>query len=204
MSIEVPSGVDLSNYKWHMWCSLPALWRDDMAWPNGDTIVAIARPDAALQYVSEMQTLYTNERLDPADKRPRVSAPRGFSVPTINQRVSESPLIGPQLSDAEWYHKTMGDESYLGRAARRVHATRRPESKSWEFRASGHWSGVDEYEYVIDEELQILLRLTAIVDGAPAATISVEHVSVDKPIPASTFEFSPPAGTRIAQVSGNY
>jgi hypothetical protein len=52
----------------------------------------------------------------------------------------------------------------------------------------------------VDDELQILLKVTAIVDGVSAATISAEHVSVDEPIPASMFDFSPPAGTRIAHV----
>jgi outer membrane lipoprotein-sorting protein len=65
---------------------------------------------------------------------------------------------------------------------------------------SGFWTGVDKYECVFDDELQIPVKVTAIVDGVPAATISVERVIVDEPIPASTFDFSPPAGTRIAQV----
>lgn len=202
MSIEVPGGDAWLKSKWHVWWALPALWRDDYSGPFGETIVAIVRPDVALQYVSEMQTLYTTERLGAADERPRVQAPKGWSMPTLDGRLREFPLIRPRLPDTDWRLETIGQESYLGRAARRVRVTRRAGSNPFGRGMSGFWEGVDNYECVFDDELQIPVYVTAIVDGVPAATISVEHVSVDVPIPASTFDFSPPAGTRIAQVNG--
>jgi hypothetical protein len=164
-------------------------------------VVSIVRPDVALQYVSQFQTVYTSERLDAADKRPLVSGLKGYQVPTIERQLEQFPLIRPRLPDSDWQLETVGQESYLGRAARRVRATcRSGAAYQLDARRSGFWSGVGEYECVMDDELQILLSVTAFVDGATAATISVEQVTVDEPIPTSTFEFSPPAGTRFAQV----
>jgi hypothetical protein len=201
MHIEGPDGDAWLSYKWHVWWTLPAHWRDDLTLVDGETAVAIVRPDVAMSYVSMQRTLYTSERLDPADKRPRVSPPKGMHLHTLDDRLKEFPLIRPRLPDSDWQLETVGQESYLGRATRRVRATRRPDSNPWEFGVSGFWMGVDDYECIIDDELQILLSVTAIVDSVSAATISVERVIVDEPIPASTFDFSPPAGTRIAQVS---
>lgn len=199
MSIEVP-GVDTwLTSRWHVWWELPAHWRDDHTSTYLGNVVSIVRPGVALQYISQMQTLYTTERLDASDKRPRDPAPMWTGI-TLDDRLEEARIIRPRLPDSDWNFETIDQESYLGRSARRVRATRRPGSPTHGFRVSGFWMGVDEYECVIDDQLQILLSVIAIVDGAPAATISVEHVSVDQPIPASTFDFSPPAGTRIAQV----
>ncbi|HEY4954549.1 MAG TPA: hypothetical protein VII02_06660 [Gemmatimonadaceae bacterium] len=202
MHIGVP-GVDAwLSYKWHVWWTLPAHWRDDLTLVDGETAVTIFRPDVAMTYASMQRTMYTSERLNAADKRPRVSPPKGTYLHTLDERLLEFPLIRPRLPDSDWQLETVGQESYLGRAARRVRATRRANSvRSDDPRLSGFWKGVDDYECVIDDELQILLSVTAIVDGVTAATISVERVIVDEPIPASTFDFSPPVGTRIAQVS---
>jgi hypothetical protein len=200
MHIEGRAGDTWVSYKWHVWWTPPAHWRDDLALVDGETAVVIVRPDVAMAYVSVQRTLYTSERLDPADKRPRVSPPKGTYLHTLDERLKEFPLIRPRLPDTDWQLETLGQESYLGRAGRRVRATRRPDANPWEFGVSGFWKGVDDYECVIDDELQILLSVTAIVDGVSAANISVEHVIVDEPIPASTFDFSPPAGTRIAHV----
>jgi hypothetical protein len=200
MSIEVPGAGAWLTYTWHVWWDLPAHWRDDHSSNYLGSVVTIVRPDAAMQYISQTQTLYTTERLAASDKRPRVTAPKGRCIPSLDNRHEEFRIIGARLPESDWQYQTLGQEPYLGRSARRVRATRRAGSPTYGFRVSGFWEGVDEYEYVIDDEVGILLKVTAIVDGITAATISVEHVSVDQPIPASTFDFSPPAGTRIAQV----
>jgi hypothetical protein len=202
MHIGVP-GVDAwLSYKWHVWWTLPAHWRDDLTLVDGETAVTIFRPDVAMTYASMQRTMYTSERLNAADKRPRVSPPKGTYLHTLDERLLEFPLIRPRLPASDWQLASVGQELYLGRAARRVRATRRANSvRSDDPRLSGFWMGVDDYECIIDDELQILLSVTAIVDSVSAATISVERVIVDEPIPASTFDFSPPAGTRIAQVS---
>jgi hypothetical protein len=200
ISIDVPGGDAWLTSKWHVWWELPTRWRDDHTSIFSGTAVTIIRPDVEMQYASQMQTLYTTERLSASDKRPRVTAPKGTCIPSLDNRIEGVRVIRPGLPDSDWQFDTLGLEPYLGRSARRVRAMRRPGSPTSGFRVSGFWTGVDEYECIIDDELSILLSVTAIVDGATAATISVEHVSVDQPIPASTFDFSPPAGTRIAQV----
>ncbi len=202
MSIEGPGDDAWLTSKWHLWWELPTRWRDDYTSIVSGTVVAIIRPDAAMQYVSQMQTLFTTERLAASDKRPRVTPPRGMSIPSLDDRLEGVRIIRP-LPDADWQFETLGQESYLGRSARRVRATRRAGSPTYGFRVSGFWTGVDEYECVVDDEVGILLKVTAIFDGVAAATISVQHVNVDQPIPASTFDFSPPVGTRIAQVGEN-
>src|SRR6476469_1039074 len=58
LSIEVPGGDAWLTSKWHLWWELPTRWRDDYTSIASGTIVAIFRPDAAMQYVSQMQTLF--------------------------------------------------------------------------------------------------------------------------------------------------
>jgi hypothetical protein len=82
-----------------------------------------------------------------------------------------------------------------------VRATRRTGSiRQNDPRLSGFWTGVDEYECLVDEDLQILMSVTGMVDGFSVATISVERVNVDGPLQAM-FDFSPPIGTHIVRVS---
>ena len=200
MSIEVPGDGPWLTDKWHVWWELLTHWRDDRTSTYLGNAVTIIRPDVAMQYTSQTQTLYTTERLSVSDTRPRATAPKGRGIPTLQNRLEEVRIIRPRLPDSDWDFETIGSESYLRRVARRVRATRLVGSPTYGFRVSGFWEGVDEYECIIDDELSIFLSVTAIVDGVTAATISVEHVSVDQPIQASTFDFSPPAGTRIAQV----
>lgn len=195
-------GATRLGYKWHIWWEVPALWRDDFTLSHGETSVVIVRPDAALTYVSMQRTLYTSEGPDAIDKRQRVSPPAGMQLPTLDQRLKEFPLIRPRLPPSDWKLTSVGQELYLGRPAQRVRATRRADAvRSWDPRLSGFWEGVDEYACVIDDALQIVLSVTGIVDSVLVATISVEHLNVDAPLPTSTFDFSPPLGTRIAQVS---
>ena len=192
-----PSGNAWVSHKWRVWWSPPTLWRDDLTWPNGQTTVIIVRPDAALAYVSMQRTLYTSEPA-PSGTPPR--PPDGMHLPTVADRLTEFPLIRPRLPESEWELATLGKEVFAGRATRRVRATRRPGAASGEERESGYWAGVDEYECLIDDELEILLRLTGMADGAAVATISADTVRVDAPLPADIFGYTPPPGTQIAHV----
>ncbi|MFL5548918.1 MAG: hypothetical protein ACJ77Q_00320, partial [Gemmatimonadaceae bacterium] len=69
---------------------------------------------------------------------------------------------------------------------------------------SGYWPGVKEYEYVIDDALQIVLSVTGLENGSPVATISAETVHVDTPIAGDTFSFIPPNGTRVSHIVDDY
>lgn len=197
------SGSDIwLDYKWHVWWVLSGFWRDDLTFPHGETFINIARPDAALTYVATQRTLYTSEGPRIAERRQRGSPAQGFQLPTIEERLVEFPLIRPRLPAADWQLESLQQEIYLGRPARRVRATRRAGSIGTDDpRLSGFWSGVDEYEYIIDVELQILMSVTGMVDSLSVAAISVEHMGVDTPFAATTFDFSPPRDTRIVRVS---
>ena len=189
------------DYKWHVWWALSGFWRDDFTLPNGETIINIVRPDAALTYVATQQTLYTSEGPRIPEKRQRISPAQGFQLPTIEERLLEFPLIRPRLRAADWQLEQLQQEAYLGRPARRVRATRRTGSiRENDPRLSGFWPGVDEYECLLDEDLQILMSVTGMVDGFSVATISVERVNVDGSLQAM-FDFSPPIGTHIVPVN---
>lgn len=201
------SGLDASGdpwvrYEWRVWWAPPAaLWRDDLTWPNGETTVIIVRTDATLAYVSMKRTLYTSEQTA-VTAGERVLPPDGMRMPTIAARLAEFPLLRPRLRAAEWEFVTVGEKEHRGRVARRVRATRRAGSVPGEGpERSGYWQGIDEYECLVDDELQILLSLEGMVDGVPVAAISAEEVRVDTPLPNDTFAFAPPTGTRIAHVA---
>jgi hypothetical protein len=62
---------------------------------------------------------------------------------------------------------------------------------------SGYWSSLNEYEYLVDDMLDILLRLTGLEDGKPVTHVSAEDVVVDAPLSPESFSFTPPVGTRV-------
>lgn len=200
ISIEMPGAGPWLTYDWRVWWASPAFWRDDLTYWNSKTSVCIVRPDAAMAYVPQQQTLYTSERLEETGQRKRVP-PRGMQLPTLEDRFLEFPLVRPRLPTSDWRLTTVGQELYMGRMAHRVLATRKPDSvRASDPRQSGYWAGVDEYECVIDNALHLVLSVTGMVDNVRVASISVDHLSVDTPIPPGTFDFVPPVGTRIAQV----
>jgi hypothetical protein len=193
------------RYSWHVWWAPPSRWRGDLTWPAGATDVSVVRDGAALVYLPVQQLMYTSE---PVARDPRwdvVRTPTGiFELPTVANRHAVFPLLHPPLPASEWDFATVAHEvAYGGRVTRRVRATRRagaPAAKGLE--ASGIWPGVDEYECLVDDALQILLRVTGIADSVPVATISVDHVRVDALFPDDVFAFVPPPGTRIVHVAG--
>jgi hypothetical protein len=60
---------------------------------------------------------------------------------------------------------------------------------------------MEEYEYLIDDALHILLRLVGMSGGVPVTTLSAEHLHVDAVLPEGTFDLELPAGTRVVQVT---
>ena len=206
VSIGMPGageGDGWYRYAWHVWWAVPLLWRDDLAGPYGDLIVTIVRPDVSLSYVSFQQTLYTSEMTGAGDRHQSTFGTVPMQLDTINDRLIEFPLIRSRLPTSDWQIALLRPESYLGRPARRIRSTRRAEvPRPWDPRVSGFWEGIDEYECVIDEELGIFLGVTGVMDNTVVATISVENLSVDAQIPSGTFDFSPPADTRVTLAVG--
>lgn len=190
-------------YTCRVWWEPPSRWRDELTWPGSPPYVTLVREDAALAYLPIERLLYTSEPMVP-DPRWEIVRPRSanMSVPTIANRNEAFPLLRPPLPASEWDFETVGEEEMYGeRVTRRVRATRRlGVVLSDEAEASGYWPGVNEYECLVDDVLQILMRLTAIADGVPVGDVSVNDMRVDAPFPADIFTFVPPPGTRIAYI----
>jgi hypothetical protein len=203
----VVGGEDLGDpdrYLWRVWWEPAAKWRSEIERTRGQTDVIVVRDSTAMVYVNALRTLYTNELPQPDHRWEIIPPPPGLvELPTVANRHEVFPLIGPTLPEAEWTFATLVEEHiYNGRVTRRVRAIRRAGvTISDDRRASGYWSGVDEYECIVDDGLQILLRLIAIADGELIADISVDEVVVDAHFPSETFTFVPPRGARIAYVA---
>jgi len=193
------SGDAWVRYRWRVWWAPPTLWRDELTWSNGESTVIIVRNEVAVAYVSMQRTLYTSEPIA-ATAQDRVLPPDGMKLPTIAERVSEFPLTRP-LPKSEWEVTTLAQEWHMGRVTRRLRARRRAAAPpAADPQQSGYWPGVDEYECVVDDALQVLLSVTGLDDGVPVATISADDVRIDTPISPETFTFAPPRGTLISHV----
>ena len=195
---------DPGRYLWRVWWEPAAKWRGELEKTGGQTDVMVVRDSAAMVYVDALRTLYTNELPQPDRRWKIVPPPAGLvELPTVANRHEVFPLIGPTFPAAEWTFATLAEKHiYNDRVTRRVRAIRRADvSIPADRRASGYWSGVDEYECIVDDGLQILLRLTAIADGQLIGDIYVDAVVVDAHFPSETFTFVPPLGARIAYVA---
>lgn len=204
------SGDGWHRQVWRIQWMPPTLWREEATSPGGQIVVIVVRPDVSQSYISMHRTLYTSEPAPPRGRLAELAgrlfdrAPNGAWPPdvarlaTIDERLATFPLINPQFPASEWELTSLGEESHLGRTVRRVRATRRRGSAAVrKSERSGHWSSLNEYEYLVDDALEILLRLTGLEGGKPVAIVSADEVLVDAPLPADAFSFTPPAGTRV-------
>lgn len=199
---ESDGGAGAVRYTHRVWWAAPACWRDDVTWPNGQTVVSIVRASAALTYMSALRLMYTSEPVASADGWEVVPPPRGIVyLPTVEQRLAEFPLLRPALPAADWAFTEGPPTEYLGRPCRRVYAARRPGAPAPAAPGkSGYWCGVDEYECLVDDGLQLVVWLNGLADGVPIATFAANDVQVDVSLPAEVFDFRPPSGTRVARI----
>jgi hypothetical protein len=194
----------LTQYGWHVWWTLPGLWRDEITWPNDLTDVAVIRGDSALVYVASEQTLYTNDLTVNDPRWTVLEPPRGIvELPTIEKRLGMIALFRPPFQRSDWSFTTESTEQvYLGRTVRHVRAKRRSTgSNSPPNEGFDSSFGVDEYECIVDDEFRILLRLVGIIDGRPAMTITADSVGVNHDIGDEVFSFTPRRALRIAHVT---
>jgi hypothetical protein len=207
------NGNGWQRQTWRIWWMPPTLWREEMSWPGGQTVVYVVRPDVSESYISMHETLYTSEPAPPRGRlaelgsllfdRARDGAWPAEAVhsATIAERLAEFPLLNPKLPASQWELTTLGEESYIHRTVRRVRATRRRGIVSVnESERSGYWPWLNEYEYLVDDALEILLHLTGLEDGKPVGMISADDVIVDRPFSEEVFTFAAPAGTHVAHV----
>jgi hypothetical protein len=183
---------------WRVWWSPPSHWRDEHRWPGRDAIVEVVRDEARMIYLPFERTLYTNERLAPDGPWELISPPPGiFELPSLSNRSNVFPLFRPRLPQASWQFSTLDEnESFLGRRVRRVRATRRTGHDD----ASGLWPWVDELECLVDDDLELVLRVVGISAGESIAEFAIDELRLDEPMGEDLFAFVPPPRTRVVVV----
>ena len=191
------------RYTWRVLWAPPLHWRDELTWPEGQTDVAIVRPEVRMIYLAAQKTLYASEPLSYRNDLDVSPAPPGiFELPTLENRFAAFPLVRPPFPATEWDFLTLEEAApHNGRTTRRVRATRIANSPAARERLpSGFWPGVDEYECLVDDSRRIVMRLTGIVDETPVAILAVDGVRTNVSLRPDQFDFDPPAGTRIVHV----
>lgn len=191
---------DWERHGWRVWWTPPSFWREELTWPNGETVVIIVRPDVASYYVSMQGTLYTSQRTATATEHPEPNEPT--RLPTIADRLAEFPLTGFRLPAADWETSTLGREPRLGRALRGVRATRRVDGiLARRSEGPSYWPWLDHFECLVDDDLGILLELAGMAGGGPVARATADELRIDAEIPEDIFSFAPPPRTRIVHLT---
>jgi hypothetical protein len=178
-----------------IWWSPANLWRHDMVLPDGSAIVALIRDDVSLRFMAAQQTVYTSS--DEPGRAQEARASRRREILAEAQRV---PVVPYALDEAEWILR-VEDTIFLGRAARKVSATRRVGER---LRTSGKtsepsakpWIQVNTCETIEDRSVGILLAYFGRSDDEVVERFVVEELHViDGEVP-DVFQFVPPPLTK--------
>jgi len=110
----------------------------------------------------------------------------------------------PLLSSLR-FHPT-GNSHIAGRPTITARGTPRPQDpgrgRAFELHELG--TGAEHYELEVDQQLGVLLAVTAIRDGQPFHRIMTLAIGFSQPIPDETFRFEPPAGEEIEPIHGEH
>jgi hypothetical protein len=109
-------------------------------------------------------------------------------------------LIEPASLLPHFDFDVIGEGEQAGRPGVRVRARKRAARDRDGF-MPGLPIGYDELDLLVDRERGTLLQLAALLDGEPGVDRRIEEIAYDEPIPPGTFEFVPPAGEEIEDVS---
>jgi hypothetical protein len=198
-------GGGWGHFGWRVWWEPPARLREEVTYPGGQPHLVLVRDGVGSVYLPAERTLYTNAPIPPGNRRDvMVPGPNHtVELPTIRGRLAQFPLIRSPLPASEWSFEAVGQgEVYAGRVTRRVRATRRPgAAQTDETEACGWlWPWLNEYECLVDDALQILVRITGIADGAPVVAVAADEVHVDEMLSPDLFTFGAPPGTRVVHL----
>jgi hypothetical protein len=108
--------------------------------------------------------------------------------------LNPTPLLGAL------HFRVAGNSQVAGRATITAHATPHPpDPRRLGFLLALHQlgKGADHYQLEVDQERGVLLAVTAIHDEQPFYKITTLAIRFDEPIPAETFQFTPPEGEQI-------
>lgn len=195
-----------ARHVWRVRWEPPARWRAEITGPGGLTELIVIRDGVAMVYLPWRQTLFTSEPPERYSQYQRQgispSSPGSLDLPDIAGAHRLLPLLRSPFAESEWDFETVENElAYQGHNARRVRARRRAGVRPADDRRdSGYWLGVDEYECVVDDRLQIILRLSALDGGKAVGIVSADELRVDAPLPPDAFEFVPPSGTWVVPI----
>jgi hypothetical protein len=190
------------QHSWRVWWMPPSCYRDELYRPGIPKDIAIVREHVRMMYLSHERTLYTSVPV-PDGPWEFVPAPPGvIELPTLENRSAVFPLIRPPLPETAWRFETVAHrEEYEGRVIRRVRVTRQEDEDTAGRRPHpGYMPLADTYECLVDDELQIVVRLTALAAGTSIAVVTADELLVDTPLPPGIFEFLPPPGARVIHV----
>jgi hypothetical protein len=106
----------------------------------------------------------------------------------------------PLLSSLR-FHLT-GDSHVAGRPTITAQVAPRPRDPRYggAFELHELGTGAEYYELEVDQQLGVLLAVTAIRNGQPFHRITTLAIRCGQPIPDETFRFEPPAGEEIAPI----
>jgi len=194
-----PSGDDATGadaplrHEWNVWWRRPDCWRDDIVWATDQIAVCIVRGAASSFYLSSSGTLRMNTGSPGTIERLRsmIQTRQPGYLPSIDDRLSQMPLVRPAPLANGWELSELGEREYAGRTAIAVHATRLGQSSPF-----GLWSYINEYDLLVDRERGVLLRCAGMVGRAEAGVLAVRYMTFDEPVSDEIFAFEPPPGTR--------
>lgn len=115
----------------------------------------------------------------------------------VGQRLQVMLNPVPLLSSLRF--RVAGNSQVAGRATVTAHATPRPHDRRHPWLPALHELGIGAqfYQLEVDQERGVLLAVTAIRDEQPFYKITTLAIRFDEPIPAETFQFTPPEGEEI-------
>ncbi len=112
--------------------------------------------------------------------------------------LSPAPLLGALRFEPAGSSEVAGRPTLTARGFPRPQNTRHGPA----FALSDLGTGAELYELEIDQELGVLLAVTAVRDGQPFHRITTLSLSFEDPIPDETFHFEPPPGEEIQTTWG--
>lgn len=189
---------------WRAWWARPDRWRDEYCRPNAQPVITVISGDASSVIVEGAQEVYTNsaEIIGTTDSS-SITHQRGLVLPTVASRQSVLPFFTSPFRESEWVFATTHRERRGEQRVRTVRATRRTsvahvdESAEDGDSRSSYWFGIDEYECLVDDANQVILRFAAVADDQIVASITIDSLTLNPDLPAHLFQALPESGAHV-------
>ena len=196
-----PAGWDTSF--WHVWWAPPDRWRGEFSQVEGSVDVTVVNGNESAAFIDSQNLLITSGRRVQDDPQGvHVARPVGIvELPTITNRHETFPLFRPFFRPPHFGLERLQREVHLDREATRFRATLNGKIDAFhDHRPSGFWPGIECYEFLMDDALQIVVHLEGIVDGEKIASLSISKLIINEQLHDKLFHLSSRDGTRIVEV----